>query len=196
MLSSGKVTMLLFMAVIVAYIVFYLVVTLREGSPIGSVFGESKKEHFTSDVGAGAAKEGCETYNLRQEVINIFDVYMGRKATPEEIDKYSAIKNIQDILTNITSDFQLSSTTVQERKGKLDELRKDACEPVQVVASTPETPAPAPAAVAAVTSEEPYEDVKGVASSDQTDQKVCIPLKTYEELKSKLLELQKQVVVV
>ena len=224
MLTSGKVTLLVFMAVIIAYIAFYIVATLREGSWSG-VLGESRREHFTEEEsvsGAGGKTTSeCNLYNMRQEVINIFDVYMGRKATPDEIDKYSALGNIQDILVNITSDFQLSSTTVQERKGKLEDMRKDACgepkmtndvvSPASPQSSVVSKDMPVDVKDVSVTSHSPpvnkavapaetYVDSSNGGVDDKTtvygEQRVCIPLKTYEELKNKLLELQKQVIVV
>jgi hypothetical protein len=222
MLSSGKVTVMIFMAVIVVYIVFYIVTTLRTEN------ASSGKEHFVAVPNLNEMpppKDDCEMYNLRNEVINIFDIFLKRKATTEEIEKYSALGNLNDILLGITKDFVISSSEIESKRPSLEEMRKDACKVVS-------TPKDDPNAGKTVLSEDVVDEevisftsVERTSSSKDKDKidkvskidlsveaktekfaesstkqndepRVCIPLKSYEELKSKLLELQKQVQII
>lgn len=62
---------------------------------------KAKKEHFTED--------GAD-YDSRLQVMKIFDMVLSRKPTTEEIEKYSKIKNEQDMLVQILQDFKSTST--------------------------------------------------------------------------------------
>jgi hypothetical protein len=84
-----------------------------------------KIEKFEAESEPAADKFDCKTYNLRQEVINIFELFIDRKPTVEEIQKYSILGNEQDIFISIMKDFQLAAST--KRKDELDAMRVDAC---------------------------------------------------------------------
>jgi hypothetical protein len=78
----------LVMLFILALVLVYIYVLLKD---------DSKKEHFTTEE---------SEYDARVETIKIFDLVVNRKPTPEEIDKYSAFQNEQDILQNVLKDFK------------------------------------------------------------------------------------------
>jgi hypothetical protein len=84
----------------------------------------------------------CKTYNLRQEVINIFELFLDRKPTVEEIETYSKIGNEQDIFISIMKDFKLIASST--KKDELDSMRVDAC------ASEPQPSAPVSAPVSSI----------------------------------------------
>lgn len=56
-------------------------------------------EHFIDDP-----TQTQDTYKARLDVMNVFDLNMKRKPTPEEITKYSVFNNEQDILAAVLSD--------------------------------------------------------------------------------------------
>lgn len=64
---------------------------------------DSKKEHFT--------EEGSN-YDARLQVMKIFDMVLSRKPTTEEIEKYSKIKNEQDMLVQILQDYKNTGTQI------------------------------------------------------------------------------------
>lgn len=59
-------------------------------------------EHFTD--GDGSTTIPLD-YNSRLTVMNVFDAYLKRNPTTDEINKYSKLKNEQDILTAVIKDF-------------------------------------------------------------------------------------------
>jgi hypothetical protein len=164
------------MFVIVAYIIVYIVRTLsdNDGRPL-----QESTEHFTVEADK-INGETCEQYQLRQEVINIFELYMGRKATPEEIEKYSKMSNIQDILVAITTDFQLSSTEVQEKKPQLETMRKPCQESDTAKIVYDETIGD--------------NDLQNANDTQSTENaRVSIPLHMYNDLKMRFEELDQHV---
>jgi hypothetical protein len=158
--------LLLFITILVLYAVFYSVYTIRKTSETFQEQDEADKEKPTADV------PECVLYNNRQEVINIIELYLGRKATPEEIDKYSKVGNMQDILTKVLEDFGLSSS--DDKKSQLSGLRKDAC--VHKVVKPDKV--------------EKYDDATVPATVPAS---VCIPYKVYQDAKLALTALQSQV---
>jgi hypothetical protein len=91
-----KVYVMLFMIIFIAYGTFIIV----------KVFNRKNVdyEHFK-------VSEEDSTYQYRMEVIKIFDMYLHRNPTPEEIDKYSELKNEQEILLAVLRDFNVDTTS-------------------------------------------------------------------------------------
>jgi hypothetical protein len=120
-LSPGKIYALLFLAVVVVYIAYFVV---------QHIFKRPRVEHFR-DMGSKdllkRAEKDCKLYNMRQEVMNIFELYMGRKPIPEEIGKYSIHGNEQDILIAVIKDFNIATSDVENKRPRLDIMRQDAC---------------------------------------------------------------------
>lgn len=50
-------------------------------------------------------EDSSDSYQSRLTVIDVFDSYLKRNPTPKEINKYSALKNEQDILSAVMNDF-------------------------------------------------------------------------------------------
>lgn len=84
----AKIYIIIFALIIVGYIVYFMTM----GSPVKAV----NAEHFTTD----------EDYESRLHVIKVFDGYLHRNPTMDEISKYSMYKNEQDILSNVMKDFK------------------------------------------------------------------------------------------
>lgn len=121
-LSAGKVTLAVFLVVIVCYTIFFITQYIKKN--------QKQAEHFTELSDAkpmSKAAKDCHLYNIRQEVMNIFELYLKRKPSAEEIAKYEKLDNEQDILVAIVKDFNISSSEVEDKKGTLDGMRKDEC---------------------------------------------------------------------
>lgn len=84
----AKIYIIIFALIFVGFVGYYLTMV----SPIKGV----NAEHFTTD----------EDYESRLHVIKVFDGYLHRNPTMEEITKYSMHKNEQDILTSVMRDFK------------------------------------------------------------------------------------------
>jgi hypothetical protein len=165
-LTRGKFYIMLFGIIAICYVVF---ATVKMFSSKNGNF-----EHFED-----------ASYTYRMEVMKVFDLYLKRNPTSEEIDKYSALKNEHDILTKILTDFNISAVDVDKAKLVESETKtvSDAKEPVAV--TTPvDTPVVAPSVSTAPESEK-FEDGK--------KKMVCIPKESYEELKTLLLSLQAKI---
>lgn len=111
----------LFIALVLAYLIFFIVWYVNRPKSV---------EHFTVDLADKITqKSDCKTYNMRQEVINIFYTYMRRKPTADEIAKYSVAGNEQDVLTMIMQDFKIGSIDIEQKLGDLEAMRVDTCLP-------------------------------------------------------------------
>jgi hypothetical protein len=61
-----------------------------------TIMAKLGREHFTA--------EPSDSYVSRMNVMSVFDTLLSRKPTGEEIEKYSKLKNEQDILSAIMKD--------------------------------------------------------------------------------------------
>lgn len=106
-----------------------LVLVVLGGWAIWYFTTRPKIEKFEAEDSEGfnpkSTEVDCKTYNLRQEVINIFELFLDRKPTVEEIETYSKLGNEQDIFITIMKDFKLIAST--KKKDELDAMRVDAC---------------------------------------------------------------------
>lgn len=87
----AKVYLIILAVIIVGFLAYFTTMN-------APVFGVTT-EHFTSDG----------DYESRLHVIKVFDGYLHRNPTMDEIKKYSAFTNEQDILTAVTKDFKQES---------------------------------------------------------------------------------------
>jgi hypothetical protein len=60
--------------------------------------------------------EERDDYKYRMEVMKVFDIYLGRNATPEEINKYAVQTNEHDILLSILKDFNINASAIDQSK--------------------------------------------------------------------------------
>lgn len=174
--SPMKVYVMLFMLVVMCYVVFIIIQTTQKRN--------KDLEHFV---------EESPNYKYRLEVMKVFDLYMNRNPTPDEIEKYARIGNEQDILLAILKDFNISASDVN--KEKLGKYAEGVKEEYMAVAGDSddddekvvEVPAPttAPAAVDKLLAET-YKEIKSVDSSG-ADLKVT--RKQYDDLKNRVVEL-------
>lgn len=93
-----KMYLILFVILFVGYIAFIVIKSLKMSNSI-------EVEHFV---------EESPNYKYRLEVMKVFDLYLNRNPTPEEINKYAAIGNEQDILLEILKDFDIKSGKIEE----------------------------------------------------------------------------------
>lgn len=118
--------LLLVICVLIGWGIWYIVYRPK----IEKFEAENTEEPFEAPI-----KTDCKTYNLRQEVINIFELFLDRKPVVEEIQKYSDLGNEQDIFLAIMNDFQLAASS--KKKDELDAMRVDACKTEHSPTSTP-----------------------------------------------------------
>jgi len=105
-----------------------------------SNFCRNSTEHFTQLLTASVGQESNVVtseadYDSRLNVIKVFDTVLHRKATPEELIKYGAIQNEQDILVAVLADFQV--------KEEFEDA--PSITPALATMPIPFTPMPAPA---------------------------------------------------
>lgn len=87
-LKQYHIYIILFSLIVIGYIVYIFSISLKN---------PTVSEHFTSD----------SDYASRLEVIKVFDGYLHRNPTMDEIKKYSTFVNEHDILTNVMKDFKI-----------------------------------------------------------------------------------------
>lgn len=87
-LKQYHIYIILFSLIVIGYIVYIFSISLKN---------TTVSEHFTSD----------SDYASRLEVIKVFDGYLNRNPTMDEIKKYSTFVNEHDILTNVMKDFKI-----------------------------------------------------------------------------------------
>ena len=75
-------------------------------------------EHFVTE----------EAYESRMHVISVFDGYLHRNPSPAEIEKYSAFKNEQDILTAVMQDNHMPQIANQTILVKQEVVEEEAVE--------------------------------------------------------------------
>lgn len=92
-MTKTKVYAMLIFAVIIACLIMGLTKMMKTK--------ETMSEHFTEN--------GLADYNARMTTINVFDAYLKRNPSIDEINKYSAFKNEQDILAAVIKDFPESA---------------------------------------------------------------------------------------
>jgi translation elongation factor EF-Ts len=73
-------------------------------------------EHFVTE----------EAYESRMHVISVFDGYLHRNPSPAEIEKYSAFKNEQDILTAVMQDNHMPQIANQPIIVKQEVVEEEA----------------------------------------------------------------------
>ena len=93
MLNKAKVYVMIFTGVLIVYMIFII---YRY-----NISKTQSEEHFT------AQDDG---YQARMYVMKVFDLVLNRKPTTEEITKFSAYKNEQDILLNVLKTYSIKST--------------------------------------------------------------------------------------
>lgn len=209
--SPTKVYVFLFLLVVIGYGALIISRSLKRTN--------KDMEHFV---------EQNPDYKFRLEVMKVFDLYMNRNPTPDEINKYAGIQNEQDILLTILKDFNITASDVNKEKlakwavaveeefseqptqskplidaPLLPRLANDTSDitpqqiPVPNPVSTPgdnnttSTAVPMPdididKIVAESRKQAGYVDTW---SEKNSEEKVVIPAKLYEELQSKVTEL-------
>lgn len=195
-LSRGKVYIIVFLVLGILYITFW---SLR----------------ISKDVPRHTAEHFEDSYQYRMEVMKVFDMYMNRNPTTDELDKYASLKNEQDILTSILKDFNISVTDVDmsklhkgdKKEGKEPNADKSNIVEAETIsnasnASNVSNVSNASNAPAILDSPSinlshgtggptaPPEDHEEFA--EKKEKMVCIPKKSYEELKSILATLYAQ----
>jgi hypothetical protein len=63
-------------------------------------------EHFTEDEKKEEEHRDDDKYNVRMNVMKVFNAIVDRKPTPEEIDKFSNTRNEQDLIADIYKAFK------------------------------------------------------------------------------------------
>lgn len=187
--SPTKVYIFLFLFVVIGYGVVIINRSLKRS--------DKDMEHFV---------EQNPEYKYRLEVMKVFDLYMNRNPTPEEINKYAGIQNEQDILLTILKDFNITASDVN--KEKLAKwavgVEEEFSEPVEQVAPNAPISTLPPILDKAIASTADIDIDKIVAASRKKagypldmdtwvekpmEDKVTVPVKVYEELQSKVTEL-------
>jgi hypothetical protein len=205
--SPVKLYMLLFLFALVLWVVYYVSFTMTKKSEHFADLIESEpevhKESITQELdsshvtGEDALNSECNLYNLRQEVINIFELYMSRKPSIDEIQKYSVKGNEQDILLAIIKDFNIPASESEKNKPKLNDMRKDACKEIPtkpVKVEKAETKSPVVSTnTNKITEESKIDEPYTNNEASKSAKTVCIPYEKYQELKQKLLELQSDI---
>lgn len=73
----------------------------------------NRKEKFT---------DSNDAYQSRLTVIDVFDSYLQRNPTPKEINRYSSLKNEQDILAAVMKDFpKVENYTEKKNSPEIDQ---------------------------------------------------------------------------
>ena len=93
-----KVYVMLFVLVTLGYLTYFILRSLKNSSEV---------EHFM---------EENPDYKYRLEVMKVFDLYLNRNPSSEEIDKYSVLRNEQDILLTIMKDFNINASDIDQSK--------------------------------------------------------------------------------
>lgn len=102
-LSQYHIYIILFTLIAFGYVAYIFVITIRN---------PTISEHFTSD----------SEYASRLEVIKVFDGYLHRNPTVDEIKKYSSFINEHDILTNVMKDFKLPELVPEVKLNESESL--------------------------------------------------------------------------
>jgi hypothetical protein len=97
--SPAKVYVMLFALVVVGYVIFVIMKSLKNTNV--------EVEHFMDEH---------PNYKYRMEVMKVFDLYLNRNPNTEELEKYSKIQNEQDILLAILQDFQINVNDIDASK--------------------------------------------------------------------------------
>ena len=100
-MTPTKMYALLFALVIVAYGAFMIMKSLNKSI--------TEVEHFVEEAPDA-------DYKYRLEVMKVFDLYLNRNPTAEEIGKYAILRNEQDILLAILKDFNISASDIDASK--------------------------------------------------------------------------------
>lgn len=95
--SPVKVYVILFVLIALCYIAYFTMKSFKNE--------KITAEHFTTEPG---------NYDSRMRVMNVFDGYLHRNPTVEEIDKYSKFGNEQDILVEVMKDNLVPNVVNQE----------------------------------------------------------------------------------
>lgn len=165
--SPEKAYIILFILLIIGYSIFLIIRTLRKTNPV-------EVEHFV---------EEHPDYQYRMEVMKVFDLYMSRNPTPEEIDKYAVLRNEQEILLAFLRDFNINANDVNK-----DKLAKYAEKEVDAIRDSAHK-----AAESWVDEETPTVPVVD-ANVEKFDQdKIVVPVKVYMELKKKIEDFESEV---
>ena len=91
--SKENVILAVFFAIALAYLVWVVYKTYFI------------REHFTNT-------EDLSDYQARMTVMKVFDTVLHRKPVPEEINKYAAITNEQDMLVAVLADFNVVTAPI------------------------------------------------------------------------------------
>lgn len=182
--SPTKVYIILFVLVILGYGVFVISKSLKKNS--------QNLEHF--------AEENPD-YKYRLEVMKVFDLYMNRNPTPEEITKYASIKNEQDLLLTILKDFNITAsdinkeklskytpTTVTVEEEFLDKMPEAAEIQIDKISTTSNDAIPDVERIL----QEARQNAAAKTTdtwTDGSDEKITISLKNFNEMKAKVEDL-------
>lgn len=102
-LSQYHIYIILFTLIALGYVAYIFVITIKN---------PTISEHFTSD----------SEYASRLEVIKVFDGYLHRNPSVDEIKKYSSFINEHDILTNVMKDYKLPELLTKEKPNESESL--------------------------------------------------------------------------
>ena len=163
---------MLFIVIIIGYSIFLIIRSLNRTSPVGA-------EHFIQEN---------PDYQYRMEVMKVFDLYLNRNPTNDEIEKYSKLKNEQEILLAFLRDFNISASDLNKEKLAQyaeKEVKKmmEAATPAAMEASTTTT---------AVFEETPTDHQDNNIESFDDDE-IKIPIKTYLAMKKSFEEFHENV---
>lgn len=106
--KNYKIYIVIFSIIAIGYLVYF--------TTMSTPFRLTTAEHFTSD----------EEYISRLHVIKVFDGYLHRNPTMDEMKKYSEFTNEQDILTNVMKDYNTETYTDSPDVVVDEELKAEA----------------------------------------------------------------------
>ena len=163
-----------FMFIVVLYAVIFVYKTAtRNNVPV--------QEHFTEPPSSSTQTEQPQDmYKARMNVMTVFDGYMKRKPTPEEIDKYSLYDNEQDILAALIKEDgkgirNIPITTQSSTQSNQSNLHNQSKED-------------------SIAQEEPYTQQEEffVQQEEHFEDNITMPRDYVEELKKQLLRCERE----
>ena len=133
MLNKAKVYLLIFSMILLAYVAFILY-----------KFYNSKharqEEHFTVEEESAQA----QAYQARMHVMKVFDFVLNRKPTSEEITRFSAFKNEQDILINVLKVYAVGKSAETTEEESMFNVVQEEMATIATIATPPPSVSPIP----------------------------------------------------
>lgn len=108
-MSNENIFLILLLAIAIGYLI-WIIFKMMKSTYCGKV-----KEHFT-ETEEEVTEENLnkEEYSSKLDVMKVFETVLHRKATLEELEKYSKFSNEQDILVEVLKDFKVPTETEEE----------------------------------------------------------------------------------